>query len=123
MCSSSSALIVPAVSATNGISSAYYLGADCSGAVFLYANNYLVEIAGDIYTSPADLGPQNILTKARRSSAAYDYRTKEFLSTGGCKPEINSINGFPGVKYTPAPEILNAAYSVRLEQLPLLPFF
>jgi hypothetical protein len=114
----SSAVIVAASSATSGIPYAFYLDADCSGAVFLSANRYLVEIDGDIYTSPAELGPQNILTKAKRSSNAYDYRTKEFLGTGDCEPETNNINGFPGVKYTPAPEILNAAYPVRLEQLP-----
>jgi len=114
----SSAVIVAASITGTGVSSAFYLDADCSGAVFLHANNYLVEIDGDKYTSPAELSPQNILTKARRSSDTYDYPTKEFLGTGDCEPEINSINGYPGVKYTPAAEILNAAYPVRLEQLP-----
>ena len=98
---------------------AYYLESDCSGSEFLRSNRAdVVEVNGVLFVPPEDPVFNRILFKARLLSAFFDDDTGVKTPSGQCESGDFTENATPAVTYTPAAEILNAAYPVRLEQLP-----
>jgi len=98
----------------------YYLEPDCSGTPYGWKKggwNNLLEINGTFFT-PSTLLSSSTLFRGARSSAGYDKRLESFFSTGECEQGDSVLPAYALSQFTPAPEILNAAYPVRLEQLP-----
>jgi len=102
------------VFAPSCIWSLWYKTQDCSGLVFVTA---LVKIGDTWFVESQPGNPQRLLMKSRRRTACYS--GGQLGSAGDCEViELTPNSISLGVEYTPAPEILNAAYPVRLEQLP-----
>ena len=98
---------------------AYYLESDCSGSEFVRSNRAdVAEVGGVLFVPPEDPVFNRILCKARVLSAFFDDDTGVKTPSGQCESGDFTENATPAVTYTPAPEILNAAYPVRFEQLP-----
>ena len=60
--------------------------------------------------------PESILVESEQQSAAWSNGT--FNEIGECINRQSAQSVYRNLPYTPAPAILNAAYPVRLEQLP-----
>jgi len=100
----------------------YYVDSDCSGPPYGWRPNYpysLIEIDGRFLTPSANVSNEGVLMRGRRYGAYLDDRSQQFIATGDCA-EVETLLGsvYALSEYTPPPEILNAAYPVRLEQLP-----
>ena len=93
---------------------AYFIEPDCSGVPFTSSPGVVLELTGQYWIVPVSApNSEEILFRSYRS-AAHEYAS----DTGACVA-MNIIKAArPIATYTPAPEILNAAYPVRLEQLP-----
>jgi len=103
----------------------YYTSSDCSGVPFLTEARYIF-FDGDRQTyftrsfeTPffeSEIKTETLFSSRKKTvSSASDTS----ISTPSCEPGEYVVRDFHvGVEYTPAPEILNAAYPVRLEQLP-----
>ena len=99
---------------SGGHYSAFFLEIDCKGMPFFDREGWILELADGFWIVPWPL-PQSdtLLLKSRRLGA-----TSFSVSPGECVNEEIVKLVRPMVTYTPAPELLNAAYPVRLEQLP-----
>ena len=97
----------------------HYLSSDCSGQPFAEHSRGLYLDENIYYVrSIQTIGP--ILTRSRKRGA-YMYSSVSgpiFNESGACEAGEFVFSGDILMEYTPAPEILNAAYPVRLEQLP-----
>ena len=91
---------------TRDDSYAWYQTPDCGGLIF--SQSYLVQIGGDYFAPSPDHSIQYLLHKSRRYNGGL----------GECEAGEWLWQTKVTIPYTPAPEILNAAYPVRLEQLP-----
>ena len=60
----------------------------------------------------------DILFESARSSGNANFSAGSYSPAGSCRVGQTVVNAHPVITYTPAAEILNAAYPVRLEQLP-----
>ena len=91
--------------------SIYYLEPDCSGTPYGWTTgnwSNLLEINGALLTPSTKLS-DSTLFRAARSSAGYDNRTENFISTGECEQGDSVLPAYALSQFTPAPEILNAA--------------
>jgi hypothetical protein len=98
----------------------YYEDADCSGPPYGWRSIYpysLIEIDGRLLTPSARVG-DGVLMRGRRDGAYFDDSSQQFIATSDCVEAEAVVPAYALSQYTPAPEILNAAYPVRLEQLP-----
>ena len=96
----------------------YYLEADCSGTPFSYSTNFttsLLDVDGRFYTQSARVTDGTLMRGIRRSGT---YHLGVYTPTTECEEIEQVVSTFSLSEFTPAPEILNAAYPVRLEQLP-----
>ena len=88
-------------------STLYFLESDCAGVATYTSGSHLVKVNGAYFAQAVEGGFAGL------------FATKSSISNGG-----TCVNGERAryvttfTSYTPAPEILNAAYPVRLEQLP-----
>jgi hypothetical protein len=118
---SESSVNVAASRSFNGTTTSrgYFLDESCMQDVFVPKNRSdLLELDGSIYApSVADEVPV-ILFRSSRRSAFVNSNTGIKSPAGECEPMTATIEATLGIEYTPAPEILNAAYPVRLKQLP-----
>lgn len=97
----------------------YYLESDCSGSEFVRSNRAdVAEIGSVLFVPPQDPIFNRILFQSRILSAFFDDNTGVKTPSGDCESDSFTENATPAVTFTPASEILNAAYPVRLEQLP-----
>ncbi|EGG28966.1 hypothetical protein IMCC3088_2364 [Aequoribacter fuscus] len=94
----------------------YYHSSDCSGQAFA-SNSILHEIEGILYVPVTSGSRQEILAQSRKKSGYGSY-PDYYIGSLGCEAKTEVKNAWLMVEYTPAPEILNAAYPVRLQQLP-----
>jgi hypothetical protein len=95
----------------------FYLEDNCQGLPFVQNGFNLVEINGAHYVPDTSASRETILMASRRSSAGGSFSAVYEPATA-CETLDLVKQVYPTAPYTPAPEILNAAYPVRLEQLP-----
>ena len=100
----------------------YYLTDDCSGQVFVQdfpnPSGIFYERAGTVYIWDISFDGAEILFGSKQRSGSANFSRNTYFPVGTCITGQFAVNARPAVTYTPAPEILNAAYPVRLEQLP-----
>ena len=102
-------------SAKNG-GDVFYLGEDCSGIPFVENKYSVIDLPDSFYIPNTDIEEETLLFKSkRRTGFIYNGAYREPSS---CESRDFVEKAMPTIPYTPAPEILNAAYPVRLEQLP-----
>jgi hypothetical protein len=94
----------------------YYHSSDCSGQAFAN-NDILHEIEGTLYVPVTSVPRQDVLAESRRKSGYGSY-PDYYVGSLECEAKTEVKTARLMVEYTPAPEILNAAYPVRIEQLP-----
>ena len=92
----------------------FFLETDCQGLPFTQSQLHLLEIETDVWMVPFPAPVQESLLLRSYRRAAHEYNP----TTGSCINGDNVKGVFPMAIYTPAPEVSNAAYPVRLEQLP-----
>ena len=106
--------------ATWNNNTARYLEADCSGSPFIVERSEwfgLVMVEDVLYARKEKVSDQ-ALFKGKRASAYWNGTVEEFGPTGDCVQEDFVGTAFATGIYTPSQEIRDAAYPVRLEQLP-----
>ena len=97
----------------------YFRDSACGGNPFVSRGfGNLIEVGGTLYAWTPDTGPQNLLMKSRKQGAMVFRDTGQYYPNGECENGTYTVGAVPAAVFTPAPEILNAAYPVRLEQLP-----
>lgn len=94
----------------------YYLETGCTGAPFLHFGDSLVALASNYFVPVVSEGTYTLLFESRRNAAMLT--DSELIEASACIDEQYPATAFRSTTYTPAPEILNAAYPIRLEQLP-----
>ena len=85
----------------------FFLESDCTGVATYPYGSHLVRVNGAYFARAVDGG------------FGGSFATKSYIEDGGVcvnADQARDVTTFSS--YTPAPEILNAAYPVRLEQLP-----
>ena len=98
---------------------AYFLTEDCSEQTFLAWNNDdFHEINGILSVRDLSFQRADILFKSRRRSGYANYGTGFYASAEDCQSGEFTKNAYPAITYTPAEEIVYAAYPVSLTQLP-----
>ena len=104
-------------------STALFLTEDCSGTAWIAPSRQDITLgfvaAGMnlYYVVVSGAEKESLLFSSRIRGAHYSY-VGEFREASSCEIGDYIYDAFLAVTYTPAPEILNAAYPVRLEQLP-----
>jgi len=97
----------------------YYQTNDCTGqgfALLLNGAYDVIDLGGDYYIPDASFQNTDLLFESRKTSdsvSVYGYRAGLECTEGQF-----AASAVPVVTYTPAPEILNAVYPVKQEQLP-----
>ena len=101
---------------SSGSTYLHYHSSDCSGQAFAI-NDILHEIEGTLYVPVKSVPRQDMLAESRRKSGIVRY-PDYYVGSLECEAKTEVKTAWLMVEYTPAPEILNAAYPVRIEQLP-----
>ena len=97
----------------------YYRDIGCVGSPFVdRGSGNLIEVGGVFYAWAPDTSPQALLMKSRKEGGMVGRDTGTYNPNGECEDGTYTVGALPAAVFTPAPEILNAAYPVRLEQLP-----
>ena len=97
----------------------YFLSSDCSGqGCKYYSDDDFHEISGELFVRDMTVSATDILIESARRSGNANFSVGSYSPAGSCRVGQSVVNARPVITYTPAPEILNAAYPVRLEQLP-----
>ena len=78
----------------------------------------VLEVGDVLFVPPGDPVFNRILFKAKVLSAFFTDDTGVKTPSSQCESGDFTENATPAVTFTPAPEILSAAYPARLEQLP-----
>ena len=104
------------LTASNPVS-AFYLQSDCLGLPFVENEYDLIEVDGGHYVPDTSLGKENLLLASKRQKTGGSF-SLVYDPASDCETLDLVKTVYPTAPYTPAPEILNAAYPVRLEQLP-----
>jgi len=94
----------------------FFLENDCSGIPFVEVEYYLIHLPESFYTPNPERGRESILFSSKRRSAGIT--DSSYNQALPCESGQFVARAMPRIPYTPAPELLNAAYPVRLEQLP-----
>ena len=100
-----------------GAYSIYFVTDDCTGNAFL-AEPFRLHDFGDDGLAIASLGNSSGTTIFYSSKASAYWDGSQVAPVSECRPESAISDMNVAVPYTAAPEILNAAYPVRVEQLP-----
>ena len=97
----------------------YYLSNDCTGQIFILASSSsLIEISGELFVADEAFSPTRLLFESKRRSGSANFTSGSYIPAGSCRVGQIVADSQPVTTYTPAPEILNAAYPVKLVQLP-----
>ena len=97
----------------------YYRDIGCVGSPFVdRGSGNLIEVGGVFYAWAPDTSLQTLLMKSRIEGGAVGSVTGSYFPSGECEDGTYTARAVPAAVFTPPPEILNAAYPVRLEQLP-----
>ena len=95
-----------------------YTEKDCQGAVFASTDGGPIwQMGDDLFTTDGD--SFTLLQKSIRTSAYYS-SSGQFIAEGSCVDDNEAVvqRSKQLVSYTPAQEIVNATYPVRVEQIP-----
>jgi len=100
---------------------ALFMNEDCTGPVWIasryLADSFVASAAGQFWV--ADLAaPQEQLVFSSRLRSVIIVYWGDIRERGSCESGNWAYSARRGAEYTAAPEILNAAYPVRLKQLP-----
>lgn len=98
------------------VSTVYFLDNDFSGIPFVQVEYYLIDLPESFYIPNPERGSESILFSSKRGSAGIT--NSSYNQALPCESGQYVATAMPTIPYTPAPEILNAAHPVRLEQLP-----
>ena len=90
----------------------WFLDDACQGSPFSQYKTQIIRYGDSYFVADFDQAAEQLLFKSYRRPAFEDYEAQDCISGD----YVNT--GYLTRPYTPAPEILNAAYPVRLEQLP-----
>ena len=90
----------------------WFLDDACQGSPFSQYKKQLIRYGDSYFVADFDQVGEQLLFKSYRRPAFQEYEAQDCISGD----YVNT--GYLTRPYTPAPEILNAAYPVRLEQLP-----
>ena len=90
----------------------WFLDDACQGSPFSAYKPQLIRYGDSYFVADFDQVGEQLLFKSYRRPAFQEYEAQDCISGD----YVNT--GYLTRPYTPAPEILNAAYPVRLEQLP-----
>ena len=90
----------------------WFLDDACQGSPFSQYKTQLIRYGDSYFVADFDQVGEQLLFKSYRRPAFEEYEAQDCISGD----YVNT--GYLTRPYTPAPEILNAAYPVRLEQLP-----
>jgi hypothetical protein len=100
-----------------GTTQLLYLDEDCIGTPFAIGSPQLLWLGEhNEYYVMANVPKDRILFQSVRDTSYIRDDGSVFIGT--CRNEQNVLNAAPAVPYYPPPEILNAAYPIRAEQLP-----
>ena len=97
--------------------SVFYLQSDCQGPPFVELEYDLVEVGGSHFVPNTSLGKDSLLLASKRQKTGGSF-SSVYDPASDCETLDLVKTVYPTSPYTPAPEITNAAYPVRLEQLP-----
>ena len=108
--------------APNSATSLVFISDDCSGDAWIKPSSDWAPLGfaahnGSFFVIPAGQDVERLLFKSRLLSEQVNYNA-EYYPAGECSMGEFVYDAYKAAPYTPAPEILNAAYPVRLEQLP-----
>ena len=98
----------------------YYVDSDCSGTPYGWTSSFLfslLDIDGRLYTPSAKLTNQTLM-RGSRTTGAYAVSDGTYTPTSECTEVEQVVPTYSLSEFTPAQEVLNAVYPVRLEQLP-----
>jgi hypothetical protein len=90
----------------------WFLDDACQGSPFSQYRNQLIRYGDSYFVADFDQEGEQLLFKSSRRPAFAEYEAQDCIS--GDYVNVGVLTR----PYTPAPEILNAAYPVRLQQLP-----
>ena len=97
----------------------FYLSEDCSGQLFLtYFVDDIYEVNGNLSVVDMSFPPEQILFSSRRRSGYALFGSDLYFPAGECIAGQFTQNSRPAISYTPADEIVYAAYPVVMIQLP-----
>jgi hypothetical protein len=98
---------------------AFYLNEDCSGQAFLpYNTDDFHEVNGNLLVRDMSFPPETILFSSKRRSGQANFGADYYAPAGACQTGQFTENSRPAISYTPADEIVYAAYPVSIVQLP-----
>jgi len=97
----------------NSATRAYFKSSDCTGDPFGIRTQDIVTLNSNYWIIPSNPNFETLLFNSRRQSGSVGSPMGGGCSTGQFVSDATLLQ-----PYTPAPEIVNAAYPVRLEQLP-----
>jgi hypothetical protein len=83
-----------------------------------YCPTWVDHYTGELFVQDMTFSPTQLLFESARISGWANFSIMSYTPTGPCRVGQYVKDALPAITYTPAPEILNAAYPVRLEQLP-----
>ena len=107
------------VSAFSSAGRIYFIDSDCGGTPYGWntsSTHSLLDLDGRLYTPSAKL-TDGTLMRGSRKSGAYN-NSGEYTPTSECTEVEKVVPTYSLSEFTPAQEVLNAVYPVRLEQLP-----
>ena len=95
-----------------------YLDADCSGTPYSWSSGFtesLLDLDGRFYTQSTKLTAGTLMRGLRRPGQ-YRGDTGAYTPTSECTEVEQVVPTYSLSEFTPAQEVLNAVYTVRLEQ-------
>jgi hypothetical protein len=96
----------------------YFSSEDCSGQQFGTTDIMIYDWDGELAVPLPNTDKQDILSNSYLKSGSGNFKTDSYTASGSCNSEQSVVSAYPLVEYTPPKEFLNAAYPVRLAQLP-----
>ena len=96
----------------------YFSSEDCSGQKFGTTDTMIYDWDGELAVPLPNTDKQDILSNSYLKSGSGNFKTDSYTASGSCNSEQSVVSAYPLVEYTPPKEFLNAAYPVRLAQLP-----
>ena len=107
------------VTTANGGSDLYFESDNCSGPAYVTAPEFVAETStGDLLATAPSLEFFPIQVRSYQRPAGIIINPLVNHDAGACQPSQRMLLLFPTVSFNLPIEVLNAAYPVRLEQLP-----
>ena len=95
----------------------YYLTDDCTGQKFGTLQSLMYDTPVGLAVVDRSANANDILSNSNQRSGFGNF-PDYYSAVGTCNTVQSVVSGRPLIEYTPAEEIINAVYPVRLNQLP-----